>query len=116
METEKAEQPKTRQQEKAYHMLFSNIANHCVAHGIDVKTVTDRLDRYEVSVTPQFVKGTWKAILTSLTGKTSTTEMTKEEVKQVQEEFGKFWSELTGETFDWPNINDLLHAQLAERL
>lgn len=103
---------KTRQMEKSYHVLFSQIADHCIAHGIDTKTVTDKLDRYRVDVTPQFVKSTWRAILESLTGKTSTKEQTREDVKMVQEEFGRFWSELTGETFDWPSIS----AQMTEQL
>lgn len=106
------ETQKSRQQEKSYHVLFKQIADHCVAHGIDTKTVTDKLDRYRVDVTEKFVKGTWKAILESLTGKESTTEQTKEDVKLVQEEFGKLWGEITGESFDWPSIENQMRDQL----
>ena len=102
--TEKTEEQKTRQQEKSYHVLFQQIANHCIETGIDIKTVTNKLENYRVDVTQQFVKETWKSILFSLTGKTSTKDQTKEDVKLVQAEFGKFWSELTGEIFDWPAI------------
>lgn len=105
-QTEKLEQLKTRQMEKSYHVLFQQIANHCIENGIDIKMVTTRLDRYRVDVTQQFVKSTWKAILQSLTGKTSTTQQTKEDVKLVQAEFGKFWEELTGQQFDWPAIEN----------
>lgn len=115
METEKAEQPKTRRQEKAYHVLFQQIADHCVANGIDTKTVTARLENYRVDVTHLFVKSTWRAILQSLTGKTSTKDQTKEDVKLVQAEFAKFWSELTGEAFDWPSIESEMDKQLDDK-
>lgn len=98
------EEPKTRQMEKAYHLLFRQISDHCIAHGIDQKTILDELKSYEVSTSPQFVKEVWRVIMHTLTGKTSTTEMTREEVKQVQEVFGKFWGEITGEIFNWPSI------------
>ena len=103
---------KTRQQEKAYHTLFGQIADHCVAHGIDQKTVLANLSNYPVSITPQFVKETWRAFMIPLTGKTSTRDMTREDVQLVQQEFGKFWSEITGEPFDWPSIEKQMLTQL----
>jgi hypothetical protein len=107
---------KTRQQEKAYHVLFSQIANHCVANGIDLKMVVDKLEGYRVDVDAKFVKGVWKAILETKTGKTSTTEQTREDVKLVQEEFSKFWEELTGERIDWPSVETQMFNQLEETL
>lgn len=105
------EDPKTRQQEKAYHKLFSQIADHCVAHGIDMKTVIDKLERHRIDVDAKFVKSVWRAILETKTGKTSTADQTREDVKLVQEEFGKFWGELTGETFNWPSIEAIMLDQ-----
>lgn len=105
------EDPKTRQMEKAYHVLFGQIADHCVAHGIDLKMAHEVISRYEVAVTKEFVKSTWRAILKAKTGKTSTTEQTREDVKLVQEEFGKLWGEITGESFNWPSIETLLLEQ-----
>ena len=105
-----SEQPKTRQQEESYHVLFEQIANHCVAHGIDLKMAMDVIKRYEVAVTKEFVKSTWRSILKAKTGKERTRDQTKEDIKQVQPEFEKLWGEITGETFDWPSINALLLA------
>lgn len=101
----KSEEPKTRAMERAYHLLFSQIANYCMNHGIDTKTVTDHLERYRIDVDAKFVKDTWKAILLSKTGKTSTTQMTKEDVQSVQEEFHRLWSEITGENFQFPSAD-----------
>lgn len=102
---------RTQQQNRALHKLFNDISNHCIEHGIDQKTVLDSLKSYEVSTSPQFVKEVWRVIMHTLTGKTSTTEMTTKEIDQVYDVFNKFWSELTGEHFVFPNIQDLLLAQ-----
>lgn len=104
--TEKTEELKTRQQEKAYHKLFSDISNYCMEHGIPMKLVVEAMNQYEMDVDTQSVKNTWKTILKSKTGKTSTTEQTKEDVKIVQEEFGRLWGEITGVAFDWPSIEN----------
>ena len=111
---ELTEQQKTRRQERSYHLLFKQISDHCIAHGIDQKTVLDALSKYEVQTSPQFVKGTWRAILHSLTGKESTADQTKEDVKLVQEEFGKLWGEITGVAFDWPSIESQMFNSLDE--
>jgi hypothetical protein len=102
---------KTRQQEKAYHKLFSQIADHCVAHGVDVKMAIEKLERYRPDITKEFVKSSWRAILYTLTEKESTTEQTREDVKAVQQEFGKVWTEITGISFDWPSIENQMLTQ-----
>lgn len=99
----KSEEQKTRKQENSYHVLFTQIANHCMNHGIDTKTVIKHIERYRIDVDAQFVKSTWRALLYSKTGKTSTTQMTKEDVDSVKEEFGRLWSEITGEYFPFPS-------------
>jgi hypothetical protein len=110
------EKPKTRNQERAYHKLFAQISNHCIEHGIDQKTIMDKLKSYEIQTSPQFVKGVWKVMLKGIANKDSTVDMTREEVQQVYEEFNKFWSELTGEHFVFPNWQDMLLNQLDEKL
>lgn len=105
------EDPKTRQMEKAYHVLFQQIADHCIANSIDMKTVIDKLERHRIDVDAKFVKSVWRAILETKTGKTSTIDQTREDVKLVQAEFTKFWEELTGERFDWPAIENILLMQ-----
>lgn len=108
------DKPKTRQQEKSYHKLYQQIANHCMNHGITMPMVMEHTKQYQIDVDAKFVKDTWKAILKTKTGKTSTTEQTTEDVKVVQEEFGRLWSEITGETFDWPSIDRLAFEALSD--
>lgn len=101
---ETEENKRTIAQNRALHKLFNDIAYYCVESGIDQKTVVKSLEAYPVSVSPQFVKETWRAMQIALTGKTSTTELNKKEIDQVYEVFNKFWSELTGEHFAFPSI------------
>ena len=98
------EELKSRQQEKSYHTLFTQIANHCVATGIDVKMAMEKIDCHEVVITPEFVKQTWRAILKAQTGKESTKDQTKEDIKGVQPVFAELWREITGERIDWPSV------------
>lgn len=112
----KEEQPKTRAMEKAYHLLFNQIANHCMNTGIDMQTVNEHIQSYRVDVDAAFVKSTWRALLKAKTGKTSTTEMTKEDVQSVQQEFHRLWSEITGINFEFPsadnqNFNEWYNSQ-----
>lgn len=107
---------KTRQMEKAYHVLFKQIADHCVANGISLQMALEALERYQPEVDEKFVKSSWRAILKAKTGKTSTTEQTREDVKNVQEDFGKVWSEITGETFDWPSIESQMFNGLDDTI
>lgn len=110
--TEKGEQLKTRQQEKAYHELFRQIANHCMNHGITMKMVLDHLETYRPDVDDKFVKSTWRVILETKTGKKSTREQTKDDIKVVQEEFHRLWAEITGVSFDFPSQDSLAMQHL----
>ena len=111
---EKAPETKSRSQEKSYHLLFSQIASHCVAHGIDLKMALEKINKYEVSVTQEFVKSTWRAILKTQTGKDSTRDQTKEDIKNIEPEFKRLWEDITGEPVNFPS-RDLQHyEQIAE--
>lgn len=99
---------RTEQQARALHKLFGQVSAHCIATGIDQKTVVNQLDAYETPTSPQFVKETWRAMQVAITGKTSTKDLTRSEVDQVYDVFNKFWSELTGEHFAFPSIEALL--------
>lgn len=97
-------EPKTRKQEKSYHKLFEQIADYCVAHNINLKMALEKINKYEPAVTPEFVKSSWRAILKAQTGKDSTKEQTKEDVRLVQRDFAQLWLEITGERIDWPSV------------
>ena len=101
---EPTEKEKTRQQEKSYHKLFQRIADHCVAHGIDMKMAMEMVEKHRPEVDEKFVKSTWRAILKAKTGKTSTTEQTTTDIKNIQPEFAALWTSITKESFDWPSI------------
>ena len=101
---EPTEKEKTRQQEKSYHKLFQQIADHCVAHGIDMKMAMEMVENHRPEVDAKFVKSTWRAILKAKTGKTSTKDQTTADVQNVQKDFGALWTEITKENFDWPSI------------
>jgi hypothetical protein len=91
------EKPKRSEaQNKAIHKLFGDISAHCVANGIDQRTVVTALDSYQCPTSPQFVKETWRAMQVAITGKTSTKDLERPEIDQVYDVFNKFWSELTG--------------------
>lgn len=113
METE---EQRTTSQNKALHLLFTHISNHCVQTGIDQRTLVTELEGYSVPTSPQAIKEIWRTIQISITGKTSTKDLNKKEIDQVYDVFNKFISEVTHEHFTFPNMADLLHAQLAERL
>ena len=95
---------RTDQQNRAIHKLYADIANHCVANGIDQKTTINTFQNFETPVTPEFVKETWRVIQTNMFGKKSTTELTTTELDRVYDVFNKFWSEVTGEHFPFPSL------------
>ena len=98
------EEPKSRQQEKAYHKLFGQIADYCVEHNINLRMAMEKIAKYEPAVTPEFVKSSWRSILFTQTGKESTKDQTKEDVQNVQRDFAELWREITGETINWPSV------------
>jgi hypothetical protein len=92
--------------------MFDEIAYHCIQSGIDQKIVLDHFEKMETPVTPAFVKETWRVIQLNMYGKHSTASLTTTELKNVEEVFGRFWSELTGEPWFFPSVdNPLLHEE-----
>lgn len=110
------EEQRTTSQNKALHLLFTHISNHCIQAGIDQKAIVSQLDGYSVPTSPQAIKEIWRCIQIAITGKTSTKDLNKKEIDQVYDVFNKFISEVTHEHFEFPSIESLLHAQLAELL
>ena len=104
VEEETKEKLKSRQQEKSYHVLFQQIADHCIAHGIDTQTVTTMLERYRLETDAEFVKSVWRVILQNKTGKTSTTQQTTADIKLIQPECERRWTEGKKEKLKWPSI------------
>lgn len=105
------EKQRTPLQNRSMHKLFNDISLYCIEHGIDMQTVLAHMQDYRVQVSTEAVKATWKAIQASALGKHSTTELTTSELKSVQEEFGKMWSEITGQHFEWPSAESQNFAE-----
>lgn len=104
---------RTNQQNRALHKLYTDIATHCVAHGIDQKTVINQFEKFETPVTPEAVKETWRIIQSNMyPGKTSTTQLETHEVDKVYEVFALFWSRLTHEEFPFPSYESLANEHL----
>jgi hypothetical protein len=102
---------RTNQQNKSIYKLFQDISTHCIAHGIDQKTVVEHLKAYECPTTPEAVKATWKVIQFAMTGKKSTAELTRGEIDLVFGAFSKLWSEITGLYFPFPSYEALLNYE-----
>lgn len=91
------------------HKLFNDISAYCVETGLDQRAVANGLVGYAIPTSPQFVKEVWRSIQIAVTGKVSTTELTTKEIDQVYDVFNKFWSELTGEHFAFPNWQEMMY-------
>lgn len=102
---------RTTSQNKALHLLFTHISSHCIQAGIDQKAIVSQLDGYSIPTSPQAIKEIWRTIQITITGKTSTKDLTVKEIDQVYDIFNKFISEVTHEHFEFPNIQSLLLAQ-----
>lgn len=76
--------------------------------------VMEHINQYQIDVDDEFVKKTWRSILKTKTDKTSTTQQTTNDIKVVQPEFERLWSEITGEKFDWPSIDRQAFETLGE--
>lgn len=108
MELEKVEvEQRTNRQNAAFHVLFQNIADHCLSHGIDQKVVINNFQKFETPVTPESVKETWRIIQYNMYNTYSTKDMTTAQVDKVYEVFTKFWSLVTKEYFPFPRREDL---------
>ena len=102
--TEKRSSPQNR----AMHKLFTDISRHCNERGIDQKTMINTFNHYETPVTPESVKETWRVIQYNMFNTHSTKHIEKEHVDMIYGVFNKFWSQLTGEHFPFPTVEDMI--------
>lgn len=76
---EKPDDPKpptrTSAQNAAMHLWFTQIAEICQNQGVTMNLIIGHT--HDVMVTPEAVKGLWKALMEALYGKKSTTELKK---------------------------------------
>lgn len=98
---------RTDKQNRAMHKLYQDIADHCMSQGIDQKMTLDHFQKYETPVTPEFVKETWRTIQYNMFNTYRTSQLSTDQVDKVYGVFTKFWSQVTGEYFSFPNREDL---------
>lgn len=95
---------RTLAQNRSLHKYFSEVANSLIEHGKTVGDVLEIFNQDDVSPTGDTIKEIWKSILKRKHGKTSTTEMTTQDLNDVLEEFNLKLGYLIDETIDFPSI------------
>lgn len=81
---------RTLSQNSALHLLFRQVADECVKHGVDRKFIIDKFKSGSVTgpVDEGFIKElVWKSIQVAITKKDSSAELTKEELSKVADFF-----------------------------
>lgn len=104
------EKQRTISQNSALHLCFTQVATELVGQGIDRKTIVEDLEGYSAPVTPEFLKEVFKTIMYTLYLKTSTAELTTNEMTTCFDVFARFLSESYGIDVTWPS-NDALAIQ-----
>lgn len=102
--------PRSISQNRAMHLAFQQISTLLVEQGIDRRTIVKDLDGYSAPVTPEFLKEVFKTIMYTMYTKTSTTELSTDEMTACYDVFNKFLGEQYGIDCPWPS-NDSLALQ-----
>ena len=113
---EKTSKPKTTQQVRALYLSFDHIARDMNSLGHDQKVIMERLNGFESPVTDEFIKQVYKSIVFTMYRKTSIAQLTTYELQQAFDVLNKFLGQEFGYHAIFPNIEDLLHAQIADTL
>lgn len=110
MEEEKKYPQRTKQQNKAIHVLFKLLADTLNEHGFDMKkTLKPEIDIpwSQLSV-KEFL---WRPVQEAQVQKSSTTELTTKEIDEVFDTINKHLGERLGLHVPFPSIEELLLAQ-----
>lgn len=106
------EQVRSSQVNKAMHKLFGEVANELLNQGIERRTVIEDLEGYSCPIDAAFVKEVWRSIMYTMTGKTSTTQMSNQEAQKCYDVFNRFLSDEYGIHVPWPSVEALALAYL----
>ena len=107
---EKETRQRTASQNRALHLCFNQVSTLLIEQGIDQRTIVQDLEGYSAPVTPEFLKQVFKTIMYTMYRKTSTTDLTTNEMTTCFEVFAKFLAEQYGTHIDWPS-EDALYQQ-----
>lgn len=95
-------------------MAFTQISDLLVEQGIDQRTIVEDLEGYSAPVTPSFLKEVFKTIMYTMYRKTSTTDLTTEEMTTCFDVFAKFLGETYGVSIEWPSQDALAMQALLD--
>lgn len=95
----KAEQQRTRQQNKSLHKYCTLLAEELNNHGVSMKAFISDIF---VDHTMESVKSLFRAIAEKKYGKTSTASFTTKQIKEVYEEVNRHTSQF-GISIAWPS-------------
>jgi len=103
-------QKRTNQQNKALHLYFKMLADTLNDAGLDMrKTLKPNVS---IDWTPETVKEyLWRPVQKVQLRKTSTTELTTDEITKVWETINRFLGENHGVTQSFPSIEEIIFAQ-----
>lgn len=108
MNEKKVEKQKSRQQEKAYHKGFQNIADILVENNITLNMVIKNL---EIRPTKENVKDIFRAIAKAKYGVDSTSDLKSNQIDPVWEDLIKAVSEATGVYIPFPSVTELINYE-----
>lgn len=102
-------------QNRAMHLAFQQISDLLIGAGIDQRMITKGLEHYSAPTTPEFLKLVFKQIMYTMYRKTSTTDLTTNEMTTCFDVFAKFLGESYGIEVSWPSQDSLaLQAMMDE--
>lgn len=105
---DKVEKQKTRQQEKAYHKGFSEIANILIENNITLNMVIKNL---EIRPTKDNVKDIFRAIAKAKYGVESTADLKSNQIDPCWEDLIKAVSESTGIYIEFPSQESFINYE-----
>ena len=104
---------RTPSQNRALHLLFSELAKELNDHGLDMrKTLKPTIDiPWSGATVKEFL---WKPVMKAQLNKESTTEMTTKEIDQVFDTINRHIGEKFGLHLDFPSVEGLLMKMRTE--
>ncbi len=95
------------------HLYFSTTADILANKGIPLNKVIE--GRVEMLATPHSIKEMWKSLQYAMYGKTSTSELTEDEVNKVYMVMHELIRKHADESIPFPSKEDLLLDELIKR-
>ena len=105
---------RTISQSRAMHLMFNQVSTLLIEQGIDQRTIVEDLEGYSAPVTPEFLKQVFKTIMYTMYRKTSTTDLTTNEMTTSFNVFQKFLGENYGITINWPSQESLYQQYILD--